>query len=734
LTPISSYGQWVRLNANTGDHFWGVDFLTDSIGWAVGGWGGIPIRKTTDCGNTWTSQNSGVSAWLQDVSFADSVNGWIAGDGGVILSTTNGGLVWTKDLTSFTNKLSGIKAISSTKALAIGNDGIILIKRNSSSSWSLVPSGVSTTLNRVAFANQNIGCIVGENGLVLLTKDGGETWKKKDVGTTLSLNSVAYASLNDIVIVGANGIFLQSNDSGATWSVKYLSGTPDLRCVSFPTRSKVYVSGHNYIFTSKDSCKTFTRIESGTDWLLGSSFPKEDIGFFVGHGGVIMKTTTGGNNEILVSVDSSILCKKTPFEITYTLLGVFNSPNSLIVQLSDSAGSFSFPIVIGSAATTSTGKIMCKIPDSVSIGTRFRIRLLSTNPIVTGTDNGRDLTVSGLPPPIISGSDLVCYNSLPSTFTVNYQPGYTVHWLKPRIGSIISYKLNAVSIIWNSMGTDSIRVKFEDQLTGCERDTMLRVVITSPEPLITGDARACENQSPKVYRVQKQSGRTYSWSKPKNGIIVGSTTSDSISVQWVNSGSDTLRMEERDNTTNCTKDTSFIVSIAPIPDATIIGSSQVRENEQGITYSVKNESGLRYDWSIVSGDATIAGKTGNSVTLNAGKPGTVILKVKITNQNGCMSESELAITVKSLTNIRESSSAPFTLYPNPAGDHLYVKMDAEITGEIHIELYDVLGNRQFQQTYQTTEIIRIPVQALSQGMYLIKVKTSQDEFMERFVK
>jgi hypothetical protein len=61
-------------------------------------------------------------------------------------------------------------------------------------------------------------------------------------------------------------------------------------------------------------------------------------------------------------------------------------------------------------------------------------------------------------------------------------------------------------------------------------------------------------------------------------------------------------------------------------------------------------------------------------------------------------------------------------------------MDAEITGEIHIELYDVLGNRQFQQTYQTTEIIRIPVQALSQGMYLIKVKTSQDEFMERFVK
>ena len=340
-----------------------------------------------------------------------------------------------------------------------------------------------------------------------------------------------------------------------------------------------------------------------------------------------------------------------------------------------------------------------------------------------------------IPAPTITGEQNICLSSSPSTFTVNQIPGYSIEWEKPRLGSIVSYKLNAVSIIWNSSGTDSVRVKIKDNVSGCERDTILRVIILkSPEPLITGDARACENQAPKVYRVQKQSGRTYTWSKPKNGIIVGSTTSDSISVQWVNSGSDTLRMEERDNATNCTKDNSFIVSIAPLPDATISGSNQVRENEQGITYSVKNESGLSYDWTIVSGDATIAGKTGNSVTLNAGRPGSVKLNVKVTNQNGCMSESELSITVKSLTSIKETSSAPFTLYPNPAGDHLYVKMDAEITGDIDIELYDVLGNRHFKQTYQLTEIIRIPVQSLSQGMYLIKVKTSLDEYMERFVK
>ena len=42
----------------------------------------------------WTAQNSGVTARLNDVYFADSQTGWAVGDNGTIVNTTDGGQTW----------------------------------------------------------------------------------------------------------------------------------------------------------------------------------------------------------------------------------------------------------------------------------------------------------------------------------------------------------------------------------------------------------------------------------------------------------------------------------------------------------------------------------------------------------------------------------------------------------------------------------------------------------------
>ncbi len=63
------------------------------------------ILRTTDGGVTWTSQFSGTGGRLRAVSFTDSDNGTVVGDGGTILRTTDGGTTWTPQTSGTTEGL-----------------------------------------------------------------------------------------------------------------------------------------------------------------------------------------------------------------------------------------------------------------------------------------------------------------------------------------------------------------------------------------------------------------------------------------------------------------------------------------------------------------------------------------------------------------------------------------------------------------------------------------------------
>lgn len=71
---------------------YGLDFPPSGaglIGYAVGAAG--TVLKTIDGGNSWQSQNSGVSATLRSVHFVDANVGYAVGDNGTVLKTTTGG-------------------------------------------------------------------------------------------------------------------------------------------------------------------------------------------------------------------------------------------------------------------------------------------------------------------------------------------------------------------------------------------------------------------------------------------------------------------------------------------------------------------------------------------------------------------------------------------------------------------------------------------------------------------
>jgi gliding motility-associated-like protein len=136
-------------------------------------------------------------------------------------------------------------------------------------------------------------------------------------------------------------------------------------------------------------------------------------------------------------------CAGKAINVTYTALGPFLAGNTFTAQLSDAAGSFASAVNIGSVTSTTSGTISATIPANTPGGTGYRIRVVSSTPVLFGTDNGSNLTVSPNPgsnytltSPQCAGTDIVFTNTstlTPSTLTIawDFDDGQTSTAVSP---------------------------------------------------------------------------------------------------------------------------------------------------------------------------------------------------------------------------------------------------------------------------------------------------------------
>jgi uncharacterized repeat protein (TIGR01451 family) len=81
------------------------------------------------------------------------------------------------------------------------------------------------------------------------------------------------------------------------------------------------------------------------------------------------------------------------YALPYTTTGTFTGGNVFTAQLSDASGNFASPTVIGSLVSTGSGSINCTMPIATPAGSGYRVRVVSTAPVVTGFNNGSDITI-----------------------------------------------------------------------------------------------------------------------------------------------------------------------------------------------------------------------------------------------------------------------------------------------------------------------------------------------------
>jgi hypothetical protein len=132
-------------------------------------------------------------------------------------------------------------------------------------------------------------------------------------------------------------------------------------------------------------------------------------------------------------------CKGDTIHLNYGITGSFNPGNVFTAQLSDATGSFASPTNIGSITSNIPGMIICTLPGSITAGTAYRIRIVSSSPASTSSDNGFDIGIS-LPATIsttVAPGDTICAG-ITATFTATLTNAVT--------GAGLQWKVNGSSV------------------------------------------------------------------------------------------------------------------------------------------------------------------------------------------------------------------------------------------------------------------------------------------------
>ena len=147
-------------------------------------------------------------------------------------------------------------------------------------------------------------------------------------------------------------------------------------------------------------------IRFGFKFVNGIGFGAQDPGFGIDDVSIVAQT--GTVNSITTQISSLQLCDGSGVTVDYAATGSYTPGNVFTAQLSDAFGGFLGQVAIGSISSTISGSIACTIPPGTPVGTGYRIRVVSSTPPTTGTDNGSDITVNNGPNAGADASTEIC--------------------------------------------------------------------------------------------------------------------------------------------------------------------------------------------------------------------------------------------------------------------------------------------------------------------------------------
>ena len=369
----------------------------------------------------------------------------------------------------------------------------------------------------------------------------------------------------------------------------------------------------------------------------------------------------------------TVWCAGDTVGIPYEVTRVFQPNNVFTIQLSDSSGSFTSPMNIGSINSDSTDTIACPIPDTMHTSKNYRMRIIGTAPIDTFLLD-TFIHIKAIPvnftmshnSPLCTG-DTIKLTASSTTNNVNYS------WAGPN-----SFASNLDSPVVNNVtsadsGTYVVAASIQG---GCTlSDSALVTINKTPEvDTVTGNSPVCYGDSVLINSSVNLSGVSFGWTGPNSFTANTQNLSFATATPSLN-GYYYLTVSRN----GCISETDSVnVLVYPaIPFLGISSNSPVCVN-QDLQLTASNINGASYNWygpSLFT--ATSQNPTRYSMTFTDSGYYYVYATV-----SGCASDTDSVRVVVNTdpvvnifpspgTTICKGEEATFTAVPTNAGTATY---------------------------------------------------------------
>ncbi len=423
-TPVTNW-QWVLVKVSDNTT---LTLLTDLMLWGQGGWPSGSHTMTVDDGSTLIAGTKLIKTDLTTPIW--TFNGTVrtantSGFSGSTLTTCASTATITPTVVLGTSSIVDYNGVSPQIVTGRSDYANIIINNTAgaTTSGATTLSGtlsffngiLTTTSGMLAITNNSNGAVVAPsvtkyvNGPMQWTLASGTSYTfpvgKGGTYYPFSIKPTGTAPVIQVEAFSANcgGTATPAFTSLSTseyWSASKIGGTYTTGIVGLTRQAALGTL--NAIGRSGTANGIYANLNGAINGLsiINSDPTGASLGFFAfGVNANPVSTITTG------TISGAPFCAgATAVNVSFTYAPPAGFPTATFTaQLSNRSGSFVSPVTLQSVASNGTGSqsISVTIPAGTTSGNGYRIRVVSNNPAIMGTDNGSDFTVITRPTPVV---------------------------------------------------------------------------------------------------------------------------------------------------------------------------------------------------------------------------------------------------------------------------------------------------------------------------------------------